>query len=184
MGSLTFGGPLIYRFLRLGDPLTSEYPPLLGSPFHFISSQGLQISYRALFGDPLAFSPHLSRPLGSKSSTDATFDSPSGPSHPRVPRPNPRRSHFLPPLPPPTSSPADPLPAAGRSSRLAAAPVSPLTSKATPRFSRFFLVMLLDGFPKSLLDAPTGGATHVQSLVLLPHWPPRWREAGLLAVAI
>ena len=193
MGSLTFGGPLIYRVLPLGDPPYFRVPAPFGFPlslkrflsgppnFRTAPSLGLPLP-ASLFpsGNPLTFCSHLSWPLGP---CNLRF-SQRAVCHPRVPLPNPRRPHLLLLLLPPTSSPADPPSAAGRSSRQAAAPVSPLTSKATPRFSRFFLVILLDGFPESLLDAPTGSATHVQSLVLLAHWPPRWREAGLTAVTI
>lgn len=117
-------------------------------------------------------------------SCPTTPDTPSGPlTSPASPKPaSPLIPHFGPSsnLQPARHTTTRP----GESNNNIAHPTSPLTSRATPRFSRFFLVMLIAGIPQSLLDAPIGGNTHAQTLVLLPHWLSRQQEVGLLEVAI
>ena len=135
----------------------------LGSPFHFQVSSALEV--------PSPQVPTSGSPSGSPTFVPLQVRT-GGPSYPWLPSSKRASPCCLPQAPPPAFSRADPL-------TTWPTPTS-LTSRATPRFSRFFLAMLFARIPQSLLDAPIGGITHARTVVRLLYWPQRGERWGLV----
>lgn len=176
MGPLTSAGVPSSTGMLLGSP-----SPPSARPFYVLFSYTFSLRLPYFRVPPslgLSFHPHVSFPLEVPSLLvpprtfqlafpSARPSSPGTPSDSLWPLTSLARTRVTLTFSPHPSSNLEPgrptsPPRGEGNERPGPPPISPLTSRATPRFSRFFLVMLLAGIPQSLLDAPTGGNTHEQ----------------------